>query len=180
MRRRGNLILTMLKKFLILLTLTFGIRMGVQGQALEPAYDKKLKSLYRFSVPVVEAKELKEAMDKGQKIQILDTRQPSEYEVSHLPNARFVNYDKFTDADVEGLDKDAPVVVYCTVGYRSERIGEKLQKLGFTNVLNLYGGIFEWVNQGNGVINQSGQNTKDVHTYNKNWAKWLSKGNKVN
>lgn len=170
----------MLKKLLIFFTVTFGIRMGVQGQALEPAYDKKLKTLYRFSVPVVEASELKEAIDKGENVQILDTRQPAEYEVSHLPNARFVNYDKFNEKALEGMDKDAPVVVYCTVGYRSERIGEKLQKLGFTNVLNLYGGIFEWVNQGNEVVDPNGKDTKSVHTYNKNWAKWLNKGVKVN
>jgi rhodanese-related sulfurtransferase len=47
------------------------------------------------------------------------------------------------------------------VGYRSEKVTEKLQKAGFTQVSNLYGGIFEWVNQGYPIVNQSGA-TSDV------------------
>jgi hypothetical protein len=69
--------------------------------------------------------------------------------------------------------------VYCSVGYRSERIGEKLLKLGYTDVVNLYGGIFEWKNQGLDVYNSSNYPTDSVHTYNKSWGKWLVKGIKV-
>jgi 3-mercaptopyruvate sulfurtransferase SseA len=69
--------------------------------------------------------------------------------------------------------------VYCSVGYRSERVGEKLQKLGYQNVYNIYGGIFEWKNEGMQVVNRQNQPTDSVHTYNKNWSKWLLKGVKV-
>ena len=71
------------------------------------------------------------------------------------------------------------MVVYCSVGYRSERIGEKMQKMGFENVSNLYGGIFDWKNQGNTVINLNQEPTDSVHTYNRNWSQWLYNGIKV-
>ncbi len=65
---------------------------------------------------------------------------------------------------LKNLDKDKPVVVYCSVGYRSEKIAEKLEKEGFTQVYNLYGGIFEWVNQDNPVYNEKGK-TNNIHPY---------------
>jgi rhodanese-related sulfurtransferase len=59
----------------------------------------------------------------------------------------------FSEEVVADLPREAPVIVYCSVGYRSEKIGEKLQKLGFQNVHNLYGGIFQWKNDGFEVLN---------------------------
>ena len=40
------------------------------------------------------------------------------------------------------------IIVYCSIGVRSEDIGEKLKELGYTKILNLYGGIFDWKNKG--------------------------------
>ncbi len=80
---------------------------------------------------------------------------------------------------VEKLNKDSPIIVYCSVGYRSERVGEKLKSAGFKNVKNLYGGIFQWVNEGHPVVNKKDHWTDSVHTYNKNWSQWLTKGIKV-
>ena len=70
-------------------------------------------------------------------------------------------------------------LVYCSIGVRSENIGEKLQQLGYTNVYNLYGGIFEYKNEGGTVYNLQNKPTDSVHTYNKKWSKYLTKGNKV-
>ena len=107
---------------------------------------------------------------------ILDARERAEYDVSHLPNAVFIGYNNFEKKIVDSLAKDKPIVVYCSIGYRSEKIGEKLQKLGFTKVYNLYGSIFEWVNQGNAIVDKNNQPTKKVHTYNKNWSRWVEEG----
>lgn len=107
---------------------------------------------------------------------LIDTRSLEEFNVSHIQNAYFLDYNRFTNRNVDALDRNVLIVVYCTVGYRSERIGEKLLRLGFKDVRNLYGGIFEWVNQGNNVINALGKSTEQVHTYNKNWSQWLSRG----
>jgi predicted sulfurtransferase len=73
----------------------------------------------------------------------------------------------------------ASVVVYCSVGYRSERVGEHLLAMGFKDVKNLYGGIFEWVNNGQAIVDRNGKFTNQVHTYNKSWSKWLEKGIKI-
>ncbi len=144
----------------------------------QTSYDKKLESLYNHTVPLISADSLSQRT-KADDLIILDTRTPKEYAVSHLPNAILVDYDRFRPKDVKNLNKDAPVIVYCSVGYRSERIGEKMQKMGFKEVKNLYGGIFAWKNSAYSVINSSGAETDSVHTYNKNWSQWLLNGIKV-
>ena len=108
----------------------------------------------------------------------LDAREKTEHEVSHLQNAIWVGHDTFTLKSVVKLDKNKPVLIYCTVGARSEEIGKKLQKEGFTRVYNLYGGIVHWVNEGRPVFSK-GKPTQKVHTYSKPWSVWLTKGEKV-
>jgi rhodanese-related sulfurtransferase len=109
---------------------------------------------------------------------LLDAREEREYNVSHLPDAIWIGYDDFELARVTDIDRDAPIVVYCSVGYRSERIARRLIQAGFSDVRNLYGGIFNWVNTGNEVSNRFGA-TDSVHTYNRKWSKWLNEGVKV-
>lgn len=143
----------------------------------QPDFDKKVRSLIDESVPLIYQKELRQKMET-EEVVLLDSRSPEEYAVSHLPDARFVGYDGFSPASVDGLDRHKPVVVYCSVGYRSEKIGEKLQEMGFKEVYNLYGGIFDWKNNKNKVVN-NGVETDSVHTYNRSWSKWLKEGVKV-
>jgi len=110
---------------------------------------------------------------------LLDAREPREFAVSHLRGARLVGYDTFSLAEVQDLPKNAPIVVYCSVGLRSEKIGARLQQAGFTNVRNLYGGIFEWVNEDQPIEGASGQPTDRVHAYSPTWGVWLQRGQKV-
>jgi len=70
------------------------------------------------------------------------------------------------------------IVVYCSLGIRSEIIGKQLIAEGYTAVYNLYGGIFEWVNKGKAVYNNT-QETSKVHAYSKSWGSYLLKGTKV-
>lgn len=49
---------------------------------------------------------------------------------------------------------------------------------GFTRVSNLYGGIFEWVNEGHPVV-RNGMPTEEVHAFSKTWGIWLRRGTKV-
>jgi hypothetical protein len=55
-----------------------------------------------------------------------------------------------------------------------------LLKNGFQKVHNLYGGIFEWINQHQPVYKSNGVQTTEIHTYNKEWAKWVNNGTKIN
>lgn len=163
----------------ILLAFALLTVLKAKSQTNDSAYHVMLKGLYANTVPVITPAELQQKLNTPkQKIILLDTRSKEEYKVSHLRGARFVAYDAFEEARVQDLPKDAPIVVYCSVGYRSEKIGEKLRKAGYTNVHNLYGGIFEWVNKGFTVYNAKGPTTK-VHAYSQVWGVWLQKGEKV-
>lgn len=110
---------------------------------------------------------------------LLDTRTKAEYEVSHIPGARWVGYDEFDITTLADLPKDATLVAYCSVGYRSERIGDKLREAGFDRVYNLHGSIFKWVNMGYPIVDAKGQRTNRVHGYNEKWSRWLKRGEVV-
>jgi rhodanese-related sulfurtransferase len=144
----------------------------------QKTYDEKLASLYENSVPLMQSRTL-DSLRQQSDIALLDIRTPEEYQVSHLPDAAFVDYDSFEVGDVDHLSKEDTVVLYCAVGYRSERVGEALKEAGFQHVYNLYGGIFQWKNEGNEVVNSQNQPTDSVHTYNRSWSKWLQRGVKV-
>ena len=73
---------------------------------------------------------------------LLDTREKEEFDTSHIPNAIYAGYYDFSIEQFNALNKDTTVVVYCSVGYRSSVVAEKLIEAGFTDVRNLYGGIF--------------------------------------
>jgi len=145
------------------------------AQTTSRAYDLMRKTLYKETVPTITVPELKK-MSNGV---LLDTRAKDEYDVSHLPGARWVGYDDFDLSRVQNIPKNANVVVYCSVGYRSEKVGEKLQAAGYQHVHNLYGSLFEWVNQGNPVVDSSGKPTQRVHAFSRPWGVWLQRGEKV-
>jgi len=139
------------------------------------AYDHMLKLLYRQTVPVVQPAALATALQQPAGTLLFDTRTAAEYRVSHLRGARFVDFDHYRETNLNGVDHTQPVVVYCTVGARSEQVGAWLKEQGFRNVHNLYGGIFQWVNEGYGVVNAQGA-TANVHPYSVLWRPWLKKG----
>jgi rhodanese-related sulfurtransferase len=149
------------------------IQVSLLGCA-QGTYEEKLESLYKGTVELVKA----DGLPPG--AVLVDAREKEEFAVSHIPNAIFSGYKDFNTDALKDLSKTDTIVVYCSVGYRSERIGEKLQKMGFSKVFNLYGGIFEWKNTGNEVVNAQGLTTEKVHTYNKKWSQWLTHGEKVN
>lgn len=137
------------------------------------AFDKKISKTISFSVPVVGVNDLKEIKED---VVLLDARPQKEYDVSHIKGAKRIGFKKLDESALEGVDKDEQIVIYCSIGYRSEKVGEKLRKMGYKNVYNLYGSIFEWINQGNEVVDKDGKPTQKVHTYNKRWSKWVEDG----
>ncbi len=136
-----------------------------------------LKKFNKLSVPYITVSEL----NSKKNIIILDSREEKEFQVSHLKNAIFVGYDKFDTKKTKSILKNQndTIVVYCSIGIRSENIGVKLKKIGYKNVYNLYGGIFEWKNKGNEVVDNNQKKTEKVHAYSKEWSKYLLKGKKI-
>jgi rhodanese-related sulfurtransferase len=109
----------------------------------------------------------------------LDARERKEYDVSHIKNAVYVGYNNFDFAAIKNIAKGSEIIVYCSIGKRSEEITQKLKKAGYNNVSNLYGGIFEWVNLQNEVVDMNNKKTSKVHAYGRFWGQWLDKGEKV-
>lgn len=136
-----------------------------------------LKKYNTESIPYITVKKLETVTSN---VILLDAREKNEFKISHLKNALFVGYEKFDiKKTIKKLpNKNAEIVVYCSLGIRSEDIAEQLKNKGYTNVYNLYGGIFEWKNKGNPVFEKNIETNK-VHAYSKEWGVWLLKGEKV-
>ena len=161
------------KNILTILFLLLNVTFQAQNNLSE-----LLKQYNSNTVPYISIQEL--AMPKTKAL-IFDAREPQEYAVSHLKNAISVGYNTFNIEMIETgfTDKNQMIVVYCSVGIRSETIGEKLHKAGYKNIYNLYGGIFEWKNNGFQIFDSNGKETDNVHVFSKAWGKWLTKGIKI-
>ncbi len=141
------------------------------GPARNRAYKVMLGRLLSHNVPEIDIA----AAVRARGAVFLDAREPEEYEVSHIEGALHVGFSHFDLQSVAHLPKDTPVIVYCTVGYRSEKIAAEMQENGFMAVSNLYGGIFEWVNGGYPVV-CNGAPTERVHAFDRIWGIWLQRG----
>lgn len=102
---------------------------------------------------------------------VLDARSEVEYKLSHLQEAERIDPKTPELAAFVEL-QDTPIVVYCSVGYRSARIAERLGQAGFSYVYNLEGSLFQWANEGRPVF-QDDHPTTFVHPYDAFWGKLL-------
>lgn len=139
--------------------------------------DKLLSKFNKENIPYVTIEEFKKLKHPI----LLDTREEKEFDISHIQNAYSVGYDNFNAKSVKQKysNLNDTIVVYCSVGIRSETIGTKLKKLGYKNVYNLYGGIFEWKNNNQPVVDNNQEITDNVHVFSKEWSEYLIKGKKV-
>ncbi|MFT6716416.1 MAG: rhodanese-related sulfurtransferase [Saprospiraceae bacterium] len=165
-----------MKKLILSFVILSGSYLNAQQEVKSGAYSLMLKTLLSHTVPEISVDSAANITDST--TVWLDARESNEVKVSTIKNGIPVGYDNFEISSVDSIQKDIKIIVYCSVGYRSEKVAEKLIKAGYTNVSNLYGGIFEWVNQGQNTYMDSTVTPK-VHAYNKVWGAWLSKGQKV-
>lgn len=164
----------MIKKLILLLYLFL---LAPIYSSAQPTIKKLLKKHNKQSVTYISVDSL---LTKQNAI-LLDTREEKEFNVSHIKNAICVGYDFF---DIEKVtskieNKDTEIIVYCSIGIRSEDIGEKLMAAGYTNVKNLYGGIFEWKNKNNPVYSKDSLETNKIHTHSKYWSKLVTNAEKI-
>jgi rhodanese-related sulfurtransferase len=93
--------------------------------------------------------EIKARLDRGEKFQLVDVREQSEYATDHLPGAIHMGkgvIERDVEAKVPNLN--TVLVLYCGGGFRSALAADNLQKMGYTNVLSMDGGIRDWRNKG--------------------------------
>lgn len=89
--------------------------------------------------------DVKARLDRGEKFLLVDVREESEYAKDHLPQA--VHLGKgIIERDIEerAPELSTPLILYCGGGYRSALAADNLQKMGYTNVLSMDGGIRGW------------------------------------
>lgn len=106
---------------------------------------------------------------------LFDARTREEFDVSHLPGAESLPHDAGELPASEGR----PVVVYCSVGYRSAMLARRLAEGGHADVRNLDGSIFKWANEGRVLVRarpgEAGEGpTAVVHPYNAEWGRLLA------
>lgn len=90
--------------------------------------------------------ELKEMMDRGEDFQLIDVREPDEFEVCNLQGELIPRGE--IPANVDKISRDKPVIVHCRSGVRSANMINWLEaNHGFTNLYNLKGGILAWANE---------------------------------
>lgn len=111
-------------------------------------------------------------LSKNPNLLLADVRQKKEFAVSHLKGAE-------ENINWELVDKKRPVVLYCTIGYRSIKWGAVLRQRGFHHLYSLDGGILRWKNEGNVVVNLKNQPTDSLHVYSGLFGFLLRKGQAV-
>lgn len=135
-----------------------------------------LKKLIHAKFPTVKHLSITELADwlkRDSAPLLLDARTPAEYQISHLPEAQLVTENWLEDAKQLETLQSKPIVVYCSVGYRSAKLAAALQEKGFEQVFNLEGSIFAWANAGYPVYRGTEQ-VSQVHPYNAAWGKLLN------
>jgi sulfur-carrier protein adenylyltransferase/sulfurtransferase len=94
----------------------------------------------------ITAKELYDLQVRGEDIQIIDVREPHEYEIANI-NGELIPLATVT-ANAERIDRNKKVIVHCKMGGRSAKaIHELEENFGFTNLYNLKGGILGWIDE---------------------------------
>jgi rhodanese-related sulfurtransferase len=122
-------------------------------------------------VPQLTITQLQAALKQPEPIKLIDVRAPAEFAVSHLLGAVSLT-SSAQIAKAYGADKQQALVLYCSVGWRSAKIVSELQSLGFTQVSNLEGSIFEWANEGLPVY-QGRERARTVHPFDATWKALL-------
>ncbi len=94
-------------------------------------------------VPTIEPGELEQRLRRGDAIDLIDVREPNEWEIGRIDGARLAPLDTILEA-LSTVDVEKDVIVYCKMGSRSARAVRQLKAAGFTRVWNLAGGIDRW------------------------------------
>ncbi|HYM22394.1 MAG TPA: molybdopterin-synthase adenylyltransferase MoeB [Vicinamibacterales bacterium] len=90
--------------------------------------------------------ELKQRLDRGDKLRIVDVREPNEYQINRIPGSQLIPLGDVPKRYNE-LNPDDEIVVQCKMGGRSAKAADFLRSVGFKRVLNLKGGILDWIDK---------------------------------
>jgi molybdopterin/thiamine biosynthesis adenylyltransferase/rhodanese-related sulfurtransferase len=94
----------------------------------------------------ITAVELKRRLDRGDRLRIIDVREPNEYQINRIAGSDLIPLGEIPRRYAE-LDVEEQIVVQCKVGARSAKAADFLRSVGFKHVLNLKGGILDWIDK---------------------------------
>jgi sulfur-carrier protein adenylyltransferase/sulfurtransferase len=97
-------------------------------------------------IPEMSPHELKRRMDAGEPFELIDVREPFEFEIAQIDGAKLIPLGEIADRLGE-LDREQPIIIHCHSGMRSAQAVRLLQQHGFAKVYNLEGGIDAWSDQ---------------------------------
>ena len=159
--------------------LAFGSLAALWASAIDSGTGDKLRVTIRRRFPQVRQLPTSDlaawlADDTRPAPLLIDARTAREYAVSHLPGARHARKPTEVLALLADPQKDRarPIVVYCSVGYRSASLAARLQARGFTRVFNLEGAIFQWANEDR-PLRRGSRPVQEVHPYDAKWGQLL-------
>jgi molybdopterin/thiamine biosynthesis adenylyltransferase/rhodanese-related sulfurtransferase len=98
------------------------------------------------AIAEISPQELKQKMDAGETFELLDVREPFEYEIAHIDRAKLIPLGEIADR-LHELKREQPIIIHCHSGMRSAQAVRLLQQHGFSKVYNLEGGIDAWSDQ---------------------------------
>jgi adenylyltransferase/sulfurtransferase len=90
--------------------------------------------------------ELKQRLDRGDALKIVDVREPNEYQINRIAGSTLIPLGDIPKRHAE-LNPDDEIVVHCKMGGRSAKAADFLRSVGFKRVLNLRGGILDWIDK---------------------------------
>ncbi|MGV9613394.1 adenylyltransferase/sulfurtransferase MoeZ [Nocardia xishanensis] len=96
----------------------------------------------------ITARELKELIDAGKEIELIDVREPVEWDIVHIEGARLIPKDRILSGEaLSELPQNRPIVLHCKTGVRSAEALAVLKNAGFSDATHVQGGIVAWANQ---------------------------------
>jgi adenylyltransferase/sulfurtransferase len=98
------------------------------------------------AIQEIQPSQLASRLKKGEQLEIIDVREPYEWEIGHIPGARLVPLAKIAE-EIPHLDKRRETILYCKVGARSMDAAQQLADAGVSDVRNLAGGILRWIEE---------------------------------
>lgn len=101
-----------------------------------------------MSIKSINAEQLKNKLDSGEKVTVIDCREQNEWDSGHIEAAQFIPLSDFESQFSKLSEKEAELILQCRSGKRSLKACQFLAEQGYTNLTNLEGGILAWIENG--------------------------------
>ena len=104
-----------------------------------------------MAIKHINPSQLKERLDSGDKIHLIDCREQEEWNQGHIAQAKLYPLSNFSLFMEETKDKNTEIIIHCRMGGRSMKALLMLEEQGYENLTNLDGGITSWIEQGHSI-----------------------------